>query len=119
MGEGRKRKLSVAVERAVADEAALVLDTFGGKLHVKFDHATSVTMLGQLPFFVEFLQTSGLYDRSVTSAPLVYSSPNAPRFTATPPVTHTVADLTGRAMIEFAQFVAAHREALLSPTARS
>ena len=46
MGEGRKRKLSVAVEWAVADEAALVLDTFGGKLHVKFDHATSVTMLG-------------------------------------------------------------------------
>ena len=38
MGEGRKRKLSVAVERAVTDETALVLDTFGGKLHVKFDH---------------------------------------------------------------------------------
>ena len=51
MGEGRKRKLSAAVERAVADEAALVLDTFGGKLHVKFDHTASVTMLGQLPFF--------------------------------------------------------------------
>ena len=79
MGVGRKRKLSVAVERAVADETALVLDTFGGKLHVKFDHATSVTMLGQLPFFVEFLQTSGLYDRWITSAALVYSSPNAPR----------------------------------------
>lgn len=42
-----------------------------------------------------------------------------PRFTATPPVTHTVADLTGRAPIEFAQFVAAHRETLLGPTARS
>ena len=79
MGEGRKRKLSAAVERAVADEAALVLDTFGGKLHVKFDHAASVTMLGQLPFFVEFLQASGLYERWITSAPLHYSSPNAPR----------------------------------------
>ena len=79
MGEGRKRKLSVVVERAVTDETALVLDTFGGKLHVKFDHAASVTMLGHLPFFVEFLQTSGLYDRWITSAPLVYSSPNAPR----------------------------------------
>ena len=118
MGEGRKRKLSVAVERAVADEAALVLDTFGGKLHVKFDHATSVTMLGQLPFFVEFLQTSGLYDRSITSAALVYSSPNAPRFTAAPPVTHMVADLTGRAATECAQFVAAHRDELLTPSVR-
>ena len=78
MGEGRKRKLSVAVERAVADEAALVLDTFGGKLHVKFDHTASVTMLGQLPFFVEFLQASGLYERWIKSAPLHYNSPNAP-----------------------------------------
>ena len=119
MGEGKKRNLSVAVARAVTDETALVLDTFGGKLHVKFDHTASVAMLGQLPFFVEFLQASGLYDRWITSAPLVYSSPNAPRFTAAPPVTHMVADLAGRATIEFAQFVAAHREALLSPTARS
>jgi len=37
-----------------------------------------------------------------------------PRFTGTPPVTHTVADLTGREPIEFAQFVAAHRDELLS-----
>ena len=37
-----------------------------------------------------------------------------PRFTATPPVTRTVADLTGRVPIEFAQFVAAHRDELLA-----
>ena len=41
-----------------------------------------------------------------------------PRFTATPPVTHTVAELTGRAPTEFAQFVAAHRDELLLPTTR-
>jgi len=41
-----------------------------------------------------------------------------PRFTATPPVTHTVTDLTGRAPIEFAQFVAAHRDELLNKVAR-
>ncbi len=40
-----------------------------------------------------------------------------PRITGTPPVTHTVSELTGRAPIEFAHFVAAHREELL--TARS
>jgi len=38
-----------------------------------------------------------------------------PRFTGTPPVTHTLAELTGRAPIEFAQFVAAHRDELLLP----
>jgi len=36
-----------------------------------------------------------------------------PRVTGTPPVTRTVAELTGRAPIEFAHFVAAHREELL------
>ena len=37
-----------------------------------------------------------------------------PRFTGTPPVTHTVADLTGKAPVEFAQFVASHRDELRS-----
>ncbi len=41
-----------------------------------------------------------------------------PRFTGTPPVTHTVAELTGRAPVEFAQFVAAHRDELLGASAR-
>jgi len=41
-----------------------------------------------------------------------------PRFTATPPVTHMVADLTRRLPIEFSQFVAAHRDELLVPLAR-
>ena len=36
-----------------------------------------------------------------------------PRFTATPNVTRMVADLTGRAPVEFAQFVTAHRDELL------
>ena len=36
-----------------------------------------------------------------------------PRFTGTPPVTPTVFDLTGQAPVEFAQFVADHRDELL------
>jgi len=40
-----------------------------------------------------------------------------PRFTGTPPVTHTVAELTGRLPIEFAQFVAAHRDEFFLPKA--
>ncbi len=35
------------------------------------------------------------------------------RFSATPPVTRMVADLTDQAPVEFAQFVAAHRDGLL------
>jgi len=41
-----------------------------------------------------------------------------PRFTGTPQVTHTVTELTGRAPIEFSQFVAAHRDELLLPPNR-
>jgi len=41
-----------------------------------------------------------------------------PRFTGTPPVTHTVAELLGRPPIEFAQFVAAHRAELVLPPTR-
>jgi len=39
-----------------------------------------------------------------------------PRFTSTPPVTNTVAALTGRAPVEFAEFVAFHRDELLMPS---
>lgn len=42
-----------------------------------------------------------------------------PRFTGTPPVTNTVTEFTGQAPVEFAQFVAVHRDELLSPTLRS
>lgn len=41
-----------------------------------------------------------------------------PRFTGTPPATRTVAELTGREPVEFAGFVAAHRDELLEPSAR-
>jgi len=41
-----------------------------------------------------------------------------PRLTGTPSVTNTVVELTGQASTEFAQFVAAHRDDLLSPSER-
>ena len=79
MGESRRRKL--AALSASVDEIAepLALDTLGGRLHVKFDDAASATVFGQLPFFAEFLRHTGLYERWVNAAPLVYTSPNAPR----------------------------------------
>ena len=36
-----------------------------------------MTALGQLPFFVDFLKTSGLFDAFVADCPLRYVSPNA------------------------------------------
>ena len=38
-----------------------------------------MTPLGQLPFFIHFLKTSGLFDAFVADCPLRYVSPNAPK----------------------------------------
>jgi hypothetical protein len=55
------------------------VDTFGGRVHIEWDPQAAVTPLGQLPFFTEFLQVSGLFDPWIASCPLLLTSPNAPR----------------------------------------
>ena len=59
-------------------EAATSLDTFAGKIHVKWAPEAAVSSLGLMPFFIEFLKTSGLFDKWVEDCPLQYSSGNAP-----------------------------------------
>ena len=71
MGEA-KRKAWAVQKRPIA------LDTFGGRIHVEWDPAAAVTPLGQLPFFIEFLKVSGLFDAWVADCPLTYQSNNAP-----------------------------------------
>jgi len=58
-------------------EAATSVDTFAGKIQVKWVPEAAVSSLGQMPFFIEFLKTSGLFDAWVKQCPLLYSSPNA------------------------------------------
>ena len=38
-----------------------------------------MTPHGQLPFFIDFLKTAGLFDAFVADCPLRYGSPNAPK----------------------------------------
>ena len=71
MGEAKRKALAVQKE-------SIALDTFGGRIHVEWDPAAAVTPLGQLPFFIEFLKVSGLFDAWVEDCPLVYQSNNAP-----------------------------------------
>lgn len=71
MGESKRKALS-------RRSPAIALDTFGGRIHVEWDPAASVTPLGQLPFFIEFLKVSGLFDAWVADCPLTYQSNNAP-----------------------------------------
>jgi len=60
-------------------ETALSLDTFAGKIQFKWVPDADVSSLGQMPFFIEFLKTSGLFDGWVNDCPLAYTSPNAPQ----------------------------------------
>ena len=70
MGEAKRKALATNPE-------PIALDTFGGRVHVEWDPAAAVTPLGQLPFFIDFLNVSGLFDAYVANCPLHYTSNNA------------------------------------------
>jgi hypothetical protein len=53
-------------------------DTFAGKVQIRWVPDGAVSTLGLLPFFTEFLKTSGLFDAFVAECPLEYTSANAP-----------------------------------------
>ena len=59
-------------------ETGTSLDTFAGKIHVKFAPEATVSSFGLMPFFIEFLKARGLFDQWVEDRPLHYTSGNAP-----------------------------------------
>lgn len=84
MGE-RNHKLNevaIAVNEALVstdnvDNHMSVL-TPGGTIQVRWDERSNATAMGHLPFFGEFLEVSGIFERWVQQCPLHYSSGNAP-----------------------------------------
>jgi hypothetical protein len=56
----------------------LILDTFAGKVQFRWVPEAEVSSLGQMPFFIEYLKTSGVLENWVNDCPLQYTSPNAP-----------------------------------------
>lgn len=72
MGEARKRT-AAAVQEALT---ALGVEALGGQVQVRWNRAEAVTPFGQMAYFAEFLNLTGLYRRWVQSCPLSYSSPN-------------------------------------------
>ena len=71
IGDTKKAKNS-------SDLGLIPVDTFGGKVHVRWDSQASLTPLGQLAFFIEFLKTGGLFNEWVERCPMIFTSPNAP-----------------------------------------
>lgn len=61
-----------------ADET-LRVKTLGGVFEVQWNMEGKSTAMGQLAFFAEFLEASGLFENWRQSCPLRYTSPNAPQ----------------------------------------
>ena len=59
-------------------DEAMRVQTPGGVFSVRWDERGSATALGQLAFFAEYLEATGLFERWLKSCPLSYTSPNAP-----------------------------------------
>ena len=80
--EFERKALVKAVDGALqeVEQAAVEIRvaTPGGRFHVRWDEGGSATALGQLPFFAEFLEVSGLFARWRDGCPMTYTSPNAP-----------------------------------------
>ena len=70
-----EQSLVVARERP----GGVDLDSFFGPVRVEWDREAAMTAHGQLPFFIDFLKTAGLFDAFVADCPLRYVSPNAPK----------------------------------------
>ena len=84
MGEAEfeSKALVEAVQGALAEipppSEDVSIGTPGGRFQVRWDEGGSATALGQLAFFAEFLEVSGLFERWVACCPMAYTSPNAP-----------------------------------------
>jgi len=71
LGESKSKALIPVIE-------PVTVETMAGRIHVDWNPDAAVTPLGQLPFFIEFLHVSGLFESWVSQCPLTWKSPNAP-----------------------------------------
>ena len=74
MGEA---KLKLAKREEMLLSCAGV-QTMAGRVQVRWESGSAATPMGQLAYFIEFLNLTGLWSRWLESAPLSYASPNAP-----------------------------------------
>ena len=63
--------------KEITENHQFPVDTYAGRLHIEWDSQAAVTPLGQLPFFIEFLKTTKLFDELVEECPLEFTSNNA------------------------------------------
>ena len=72
MGEAKQRK-AAAVQEVLG---SLGVEALGGRVQVRWNQREAATPFGQMAYFAEFLNLTGLYRRWVESCPLRFASPN-------------------------------------------
>ena len=78
MGESKRKQKVALAEGAEGGDTPQVVDTLGGRMHVRWDRGAAATPHGQLVFFAEFLAATGVFERWVSACQLSYRSGNAP-----------------------------------------
>ena len=72
MGETKKRSVAAVQEAMVA----MSVEAIGARVQVRWNQNEAATPFGQMAYFAEFLNLTGLYRRWIDSCPLRYTSPN-------------------------------------------
>lgn len=84
MGESEHKlnEVAIAVKQALSPPTntgePMSVATPGGTIQVRWDDRGNATAMGQLVYFSEFLEVTGVFDRWEGECPLHYSSGNAP-----------------------------------------
>lgn len=74
MGESKRRDIN----RKEFQLSCNGIQSVGGRVQIRWEADSAATPMGQLAYFIEFLNLSGLWSRWIESCPLAYPSPNAP-----------------------------------------
>lgn len=70
MGESKRRRMATLARVEEGGDQPQVVDTLGGRMHVRWDVGAAATPHGQLVFFAEFLAATGVFERWVSGCPL-------------------------------------------------
>jgi len=72
MGEAKRRSVAAVQEALVA----MSVEAIGARVQVRWNQSEAATPFGQMAYFAEFLNLTGLYRRWIESCPLRFASPN-------------------------------------------
>ena len=85
MGESKSvvNAVAHACQEMIKEDGAkagkgLRVQTPGGVFTVQWDERGGATAMGQLAYFAQYLEATGLFESWINSCPLKYTSPNAP-----------------------------------------